>query len=128
MNDDGAGELPFRMADLPGVRAYAAAYARRRGMTEDRVGNLLLAVNEVATNAVPHGSGQARLRLWDTHESLVVEIRDGGHWSPQSPPGAAPPRDYATSGMGLWVSRLLSDSIHFDTGSRGTVVTMSFHV
>ena len=28
MNDDGAGELPFRMADLPGVRAYAAAYAR----------------------------------------------------------------------------------------------------
>ncbi len=125
---EGAEELTFRVADLPAVRDHAAARARRRGMTEDCVGNVLLAVNEVATNAVTHGSGRARMRLWDHHESLVVEIHDTGHWVPRTTPGIVPPRVHATSGMGLWVSRMLSDDIRFDTGPRGTTVTMSFQV
>jgi hypothetical protein len=30
--------------------------------------------------------------------------------------------------MGLWVSRMLSDAIRFDTGPAGTTVTMSFRI
>jgi anti-sigma regulatory factor (Ser/Thr protein kinase) len=125
---NGVEELTFGLADLPGVRDFAATQARRREMTEDRVGDFVVAVNEVATNAVTHGGGKARLRLWSADTHVFVEIHDDGHWTPHSAPGHTPPPDYATSGMGLWVARLLADTIRFETGPAGTTITMSFRL
>ncbi|MCT9930447.1 ATP-binding protein [Planotetraspora sp. A-T 1434] len=137
MNEDGvpppvaetAKDLTFSLADLPDVREFAAAQARRRGMSEDAVGDFLVALNEVATNAVTHGSTKARLRIWDDGEALVVEVHDDGRqWHPEGTPGHTPPRENATSGMGLWVARLLSADLDARTGANGTTVTMRFLV
>jgi serine/threonine-protein kinase RsbW len=88
-----------------------------------------VALNEVATNAVTHGSTKARLRVWEQGDKLVVDVHDDGqHWQPEVDPGHTPPRENATSGMGLWVARLLSRDMQVRTGATGTTVTMRFLV
>jgi serine/threonine-protein kinase RsbW len=121
-------ELAFCLPDLPDVRDFAAAQAVRGGMPEEALADFLVAVNEVATNAVTHGhpSAKAVLRMWTVGRTLVVEIHDEGRWDPGSPPGETPPAPYATSGMGLWVARMVSSDITFETGAAGTFITMFF--
>ncbi|WP_307845353.1 ATP-binding protein [Planomonospora sp. ID67723] len=123
-------ELTFCLPDLPDVRDFAAVHALRGGMAQERLADFLVAVNEVATNAVTHGHATAKalLRMWTTSDSLVVEVRDEGRWALPAAPGQTPPAAYATSGMGLWVARMVSSAIDFKTGLDGTVVTMSFAV
>jgi anti-sigma regulatory factor (Ser/Thr protein kinase) len=122
-------ELTFSLADLPDVREFAALQARGRGMAEDAVGDLVVAVNEVATNAVTHGAAKARLRMWEDDDHLIVDVHDeGSRWRPDGPPGRVPPDENATSGMGLWVARMLSADISVETGPRGTTVRMRFAV
>ncbi|MEU7002714.1 ATP-binding protein [Nonomuraea sp. NPDC046570] len=122
-------EVAFRLPDLPGVRDFVAVHARRLGMSEDHVGDFLLAVNEVTTNAVTHGApAKAYLRVWTDHGDLVVEVHDQGDWTPGFAPGRAAPGPYATSGMGLWVARVLAADIVFRTSEDGSTVTMRFTV
>ncbi|MBB2913022.1 anti-sigma regulatory factor (Ser/Thr protein kinase) [Streptosporangium becharense] len=123
-------ELAFCLPDLPDVRDFAAAHAVRSGMSQERLADFLVAVNEVATNAVTHGHATAKavLRMWTVGRTLVVEIRDEGHWEPETTPGETPPGPYATSGMGLWVARMVSSDIRFTTGASGTSIVMSFKV
>lgn len=121
-------ELTFRKADLPGVREFAAARARGHGADEDTIRDLLIAVNEIATNAVTHGAPPARLRMWAGDGHLYVSVHDEGHWHVDGPPGHTPPPPHATRGMGLWVARRLSGAITFTTGATGTTVTMRFQV
>jgi serine/threonine-protein kinase RsbW len=124
-----AKELTFSLADLPDVREFAAAQARRRGMADDALGDFLVALNEVATNAVTHGSTKARLRIWDDGIALMVDVHDDGrHWRPRDVPGRTPPSEHAISGMGLWVARRLSEDIWVRTGDDGTTVSMRFAV
>ncbi|MFC4060079.1 ATP-binding protein [Planomonospora corallina] len=126
----GPAELAFCLPDLPAVREFAAVHARRGGLAEERLPDFLVAVNEVATNAVTHGhaSAKALLRMWTADGALVVEIRDEGRWAPEAVPGQTPPGPYATSGMGLWVARMVSSGIDFRTGPGGTTVTMTFTI
>ncbi|GII54126.1 hypothetical protein Pth03_25150 [Planotetraspora thailandica] len=137
MNEDGvrpaaevtAKEITFSLADLPEVREFAAVQARERGMSEEAVGDFLVALNEVATNAVTHGSAKARLRVRADGSALVVDVHDDGrHWRPDGEPGQTPPPENATSGMGLWVARLLSTDIKVRTGADGTIVSMRFPI
>ncbi|GHH69176.1 hypothetical protein GCM10017673_19240 [Streptosporangium violaceochromogenes] len=123
-------ELAFCLPDLPDVRDFAAAQAVRSGMSPEGLADFLVAVNEVATNAVTHGhpTAKAVLRMWTAGHVIVVEIRDEGRWIPAAPPGQTPPGPHATSGMGLWVARMVSSGITFETGVTGTVITMSFLV
>jgi serine/threonine-protein kinase RsbW len=122
------GEYSFRLSDLPELRDFLAARARRCGMREERVSDLLIAVNEVATNAVTHGAAHALMCLWADDGDLVVGIHDDGRWEPEDVPGLAAPGPVATRGMGLWVARTLAAEITFDTGDKGTTVTMRFLV
>jgi anti-sigma regulatory factor (Ser/Thr protein kinase) len=121
-------ELAFCLPDLPAVREFATVHALRSGMAEERLPDFLVAVNEVATNAVTHGhaSAKALLRMWTEDGALVVEVHDEGRWVPETTPGTTPPGPHATSGMGLWVARMVSSGIDFRTGPGGTTVTMSF--
>ncbi|WP_068922845.1 ATP-binding protein [Planobispora rosea] len=125
-----AAEIAFCLPDLPDVRDFAAAHGLRSGIAPEQLADFLVAVNEVATNAVTHGhtSAKAMLRMWVENGFLSVEIRDEGRWNPAAPPGETPPAPYATSGMGLWVARMVSSDIAFRTGPEGTVITMRFAV
>ncbi|MDH2428466.1 ATP-binding protein [Sphaerisporangium sp. TRM90804] len=110
------------------MRDFAALQARRAGMPEEEIGDYLVAVNEVATNAVTHGAAKARLRVWCEGRDLVIDIHDDGHWIPAFQPGMVAPHDYSTSGMGLWVARRLAKDVVLITGQTGTTLMMRFEV
>jgi anti-sigma regulatory factor (Ser/Thr protein kinase) len=121
---DQVDEMDFTVDHLPGVRRFVAAHARECGLDEDAVGDLVIAVNEVATNGVRHGSPLAQLRMWTTDGRVFAEVRDQGTWTPSTSTGSRPPPAGAEGGMGLWVTRQICSAVHITTGEHGTIVRL----
>jgi anti-sigma regulatory factor (Ser/Thr protein kinase) len=119
----GAVELPFTGASLGAVRAFTSQQAARAGLRASRIGDLVLVVNEAATNSVHHGGGQGTLRIWQGPDTLVCEIRDRGHIDEplvdRQRPGAG-----AGRGAGLWLANHLCDLVQVRSSQIGTVVRL----
>ncbi|MGW0807860.1 ATP-binding protein [Nonomuraea sp. NPDC002799] len=109
-------------------RTRHAVYARARllGVSGERLGDLVAAVNECVVNAVEHGGGHGRLRMWPQDGKLVCEVADDG---PGISAGvldeAGLPATSEPGGRGIWLMRRLSDEVVFTTGPEGTVVRLS---
>src|SRR5215472_14411828 len=73
----------FDSGTLYALRAAVQAHAGQAGLSEDRVGEVVLAVHELAANAIAHGAGHGHFRMWDLVGALSCEIVDSG------PAGAA---------------------------------------
>jgi anti-anti-sigma factor len=94
-------------------------------MPEGRVGDLVLAVHELAANAVWHGAGHGRLRLWKTADAVVCEVSDDGGDADEGGPADA--ASWSTDfGHGLWLIRQVADQASIRTGTDGTVAVVSF--
>src|SRR6266702_985358 len=79
--------LPFDGGNLWRLRRFVTRYARRVGLAEVRLQELVLSVNEVAANAIRHGGGHGTVRLWVEGGALVGEIADPGQWAVAGSPG-----------------------------------------
>jgi anti-sigma regulatory factor (Ser/Thr protein kinase) len=66
----------FDAGALAGLREAVRGYATACGMAEDRAIDVMLAVHELAANAVRHGPGHGRLRLHVTVGTLRCEVSD----------------------------------------------------
>jgi anti-sigma regulatory factor (Ser/Thr protein kinase) len=122
------------------LRAAVQAHASRSGLSEGRVGEVVLAVHELAANAIAHGAGHGRLRLWDLANVLACEITDDGPADPSRPRTPANldgPRDAedpsavtdpwpSADGHGLWLVRQVADQLDVRSGSRGTRAIVTF--
>jgi Histidine kinase-like ATPase domain len=64
--------------DLPSVWRFAEAQLEDLGMSGLRRRDLVLAVDEAATNAVRHGGGAADVRIWCEDSRVVCEEADQG--------------------------------------------------
>jgi len=115
----------FRRLDLGGLRRRVAACAAEAGLRGMRLQAFVMAVNEIITNAVVHGGGLGRLRLWRTSGELVCEVTDQGPGIPGGRVPAGQPPAHATSGRGLWLTRTLCDGFSLQTGSHGTTVRVA---
>ncbi len=115
---------------LYALRAAVTAHALRAGLAEDRVGDLVLAVHELAANAIRHGAGCGRLRVWNTGRLLRCEVTDDGAPDTTGPEDAASRRDPARwtiePGHGLWVVRQVADQTSLRGSSSGTVAAVGF--
>jgi anti-sigma regulatory factor (Ser/Thr protein kinase) len=84
-----------------------------------RAGDFVIAVHEVAANAVRHGSRLARLGLQAAGETAVqAEIGDSGHWPPGPPAVSAP----GGGGTGLQVARRVCDEVMIRRSPSGSTV------
>ena len=91
-------------------------------MTPDRAADFMIAVNEVATNAVRYGSPDARLALRITQGHVAeAEIRDSGGWPADGGAGHAATE---RGGMGLPLVRKVCDAVEIRTGRDGTAVIL----
>ena len=113
---------------LPALRAAVAAHAARAGLPPHRADDFVVAAHELAANAVLHGAGHGRLRLWHRETALDCEVTDDGR---PPAPGARPgPRDAARwraeRGHGIWLVRHVADEASLRSGPGGTVATVSF--
>ena len=121
----GAAELSFGLQDLVSVRSLVSARATVAGMAGQRVSDLVLAVNELATNAIRHGTGRGVLRVWSTPALLVCQIEDLGHITDPLAGRRVPLPDVA-GGVGLWTVNQLCDLVEVRTSPAGTTVRVHF--
>jgi anti-sigma regulatory factor (Ser/Thr protein kinase) len=122
--DPVARELEFTIDDLGRVRSLVADAAARTSLGGERGEDLVLAVNELATNSICHGGGHGTLRLWCSGDALQCEIRDAGHIpAAASVLGRDRPDPDAMSGRGLWLVDQLCDAVHI-ASSPGTGSTV----
>lgn len=135
--DGGGVELHFGVSTLPEVRAAVAAAAAVAGLPAGRVGDVVLAVHELAANAVRHGAGQGRLAVYVTAGALCCEVSDAGRArldgaavrGTGSGPGtraAGRPPWAVEPGHGLWLVRQVCDEVQVVSGSDGSRVTVMF--
>jgi anti-sigma regulatory factor (Ser/Thr protein kinase) len=113
--------LVFDADRLSRARRLVAALAETAGLDAARTGELVLAVNELATNSLRHGGGTGTLRLWRDTAAVVCEVSDGGVI--QAPlAGREIPDPDPESGRGLWLVNQLCDLVQIRSGPSGTTV------
>jgi anti-sigma regulatory factor (Ser/Thr protein kinase) len=115
----------FDSGTLYRLRAAVHAHAGQAGLSEDRVGEVVLAVHELAANAVAHGAGHGRLRMWIRDGALGCEVRDGGPPGTTDSPETADPWP-ADNGHGLWLVRQVADYLDLRSGPHGTRAVVTF--
>jgi anti-sigma regulatory factor (Ser/Thr protein kinase) len=89
--------------------------------------DFLMAVDEIASNAVRHGSLPAALRVWTAPGRLVATVRDSGDGlrDPFAGYGPAHGEDLSRGGMGLWLARQLCDHVAVRLSADGVGVRLS---
>jgi anti-sigma regulatory factor (Ser/Thr protein kinase) len=140
-------DLTFDSGTLYALRAEVQTHAHQAGLPESRIGDVVLAVHELAANAVRHGAGAGRLRIWNSAGGLHCQIDDDGPLASSDP--ARPGADHAYSvmteaegasgptvmdpsqampGHGLWVVRQVADQMRVLSGPHGTKATVTFYL
>ena len=128
------------------LRAAVQDHALQVGLTEDLTGDLVLAAHELAANAVAHGAGYGRLRLWHLPGALTCEIIDDGlaakgDASDPAPGGSSGPAGSGDSGWpgsragwpvveghGLWLAQLVATQLDVWSGHRGSRAVVTFRL
>jgi two-component sensor histidine kinase len=138
-------DLAFDSGTLGVLRAEVGAGARQAGLPEARAQDVVLAVHELAANAVQHGAGGGRLRMWTFAGALRCEVDDGHPGAagdpcgqradPAASEGAGVADAYGSvpapswpnrPGHGLWVVRQVADRMRVLLGARGTRAMVAF--
>jgi anti-sigma regulatory factor (Ser/Thr protein kinase) len=119
--------LAFGPASKAGLRELVAGYAAAAGLDPIRTADLVLAVDEVASNSLRHGGGRGTLRIWREEGALVCEVRDAGRI--ENPLAGrerpAPDRD---GGRGLWMVNQLCDLVQLRSFPSGAVVRLHVYL
>jgi anti-sigma regulatory factor (Ser/Thr protein kinase) len=114
-------EIDFGLADLPSVRRMVEWEALYAGLAPSRADELVLAVNEIATNAVIHGRAPATLRVWSENGEVVCEVSDSGDGIDDALAGQLRPATRSLGGRGIWLTRMMSDAVEIRSNGRCTV-------
>ena len=105
--------------------------------------DVVLAVHELAANAIRHGAGAGRLRVWNLVRELCCQVDDGD--PPQSDDRGWNSAGSATSaadghrqtlassmsgtpGHGLWLVRQVADRMSMASDPGGTRVRVAFNL
>jgi anti-anti-sigma factor len=109
---------------LYALRAAVAAHGSQAGLSDGRTRDLVLAVHELAANAVRHGAGQGRLRMWATPEAVRCEVTDDGTGEESAEAAVW----HVEPGHGLWLVRRIADGASVQSNPSGTVAAVNFRL
>ncbi|MFP5370234.1 MAG: ATP-binding protein [Actinomycetes bacterium] len=96
------------VAELPRIRAELRRYATGPGagaIEPDLLDQLVLALDEMASNALRHGGGSVQATVRQTRDSYLLEVSDSAIGAPPAP---AVGRDPSEGGLGLYLIAELS--------------------
>ena len=115
--------VPASPSRLAGLRR--AARASLRAVQDEVADDVVLALNEVATNAVLHGSSAGQpiqVVVHINNDWVEASVLDHG---PQPPPGLPADSDeLRAGGRGLWLLGRLVDEVRIERVRLGTRVTL----
>lgn len=122
----------FDADTLSDLRRAVLAEAVAAGLPGDQADDIVLAVHELAANAVRHGGGAGRLRMQAASGRLRCHVSDEG---PDNAGAGLPARARGTlaagqwpirPGHGLWLVRRMADQLSVAAGPAGAEVTAVF--
>ncbi|MEV4133264.1 ATP-binding protein [Dactylosporangium sp. NPDC049742] len=105
------------------VRDLVEQTARLAGVSASNVRKLVIAVSELAANAIRHGGGSGRIVIEQTDEGVRVEVSDHGPGLPEFVSQELPAPE-EISGRGLWMVRNLCRDLHITSTARGVTVRL----
>jgi anti-sigma regulatory factor (Ser/Thr protein kinase) len=117
--------LPPSPVHLAGLRR--AARACLRGVTSEAAEDVILALDEAATNAILYGSGggqPVQVVVQVTDDAIEASVLDHGPPLPARPPTDADTDALAVRGRGLWLLGRLVDEVRLERVRLGTRVTL----
>ncbi|HLM88382.1 MAG TPA: ATP-binding protein [Streptosporangiaceae bacterium] len=138
---DVAGDLldvVFGWTDFTRLRRLVAGQCAAAGLTGSRLDDFVLAVHEIAANAIVHAGAGAggRLILQRAANGLRCLVADHalqgaedpaapGCWVPRARDGSerCEPAD-ADTGRGLWLAARLTDELSITSGPESTIVSL----
>ncbi len=109
--------------DLVRLRAFMISQAAAVGVPSRRTDELVLAVNELATNTLEHTTGDGTLSTWTEAGVLVVQVDDTGHISDPLA-GRLPPPELGERGRGLFLVNMMCDLVRVHTTPEGTALRL----
>jgi anti-sigma regulatory factor (Ser/Thr protein kinase) len=117
-------EVPASAERLAEIRRRLADWLAPIGVSESASSDIVLVVNEAATNCIEHAyrdldQGAIRVEAHHDHGQIIVDIADQGVWQP-------PPSQPSTRGRGLPIMRAVSTGVDVKSSPDGTTVRMKF--
>ena len=88
------------VAELPAVRAQLRGHTGIGVPDPDLLDQLILALDEMASNALRHGGGDVRATVRLTDDAYLIEVSDQASAAPPTP---AIGRDPSEGGLGLYL-------------------------
>jgi anti-sigma regulatory factor (Ser/Thr protein kinase) len=112
--------------DLAALRRLLRDWGVACALSDHDIDDIVIAVDEIATNAVEHGQPPAHVRAWTTPDALFVQVDDHGRTRIPATIGCNRPPTDARRGRGIWIARHLADVLTTHTGPTGTTVALRF--
>ncbi len=103
------------------IRGAVRRWLAPLGLTEDAIYDVVLAVDEAASNAIEHAyrppatNDVVELTLWTDGIAICIEVVDHGQWRPPASPELTEGR-----GGGIAMMRQLIDTVIISLDRRGT--------
>ena len=117
----------FDRTTLAAMRGELHRCGARSGLSDVALTHVVMAVNEIATNAIRYAGGRGRLSLSRHRNALWCVITDQG---PGIPPRCLAPasrrRADQIGGQGIWLAQQICASLDIDTGRSGTRMVLRF--
>ena len=119
--------LRFTHGDLAFVREFIGRHAAAEGFGKDRISDLVLAVDELATNSLRYARGEGMLRTWRENGALLVEVADEGHIADPLAGRDCPDPD-EVGGRGLYLVNQLCDLVQLRSSPDGSVIRVHMRI
>lgn len=116
-------QLAFAMGQLQDLRAFVTRHAQLAGFDAERIADIVIAVNEVATNSLRYGGQRGTLTIWHEGPVLICEVHDTGQIADPLV-GRRLPSPTSVGGLGLWLVNHLCDLVQVRTGPGGSVIRL----
>ena len=120
-------EMRFDEEHLSELRAFVRAQASERGLSPARVPDLVLAVDETATNSIRYADGSGVLRIWSQDRKVICEVRDLGLIR-QPLAGRVKPDPTEPAGFGLWLANQMCDLVQMRSSPAGSSVRLHIDI
>ena len=124
---DDVHEITFNVRNLDEVRTRVSKHASADGLDRTRTEDLVLSVNELATNSLRYGGGRGLLRIWRENSTMLCEVRDAGLIDIPLV-GRRRPNPGQEGGFGMWLVHQLCDLVQLRSFAEGSVVRLHMHI
>jgi anti-sigma regulatory factor (Ser/Thr protein kinase) len=111
----------FARDDLHRLRRLARRAGHSVGLSPTRTDDLVLAVSEIATNAIRHGGGSGMLTMTPRADGVSVEVCDCGPGLPALAPDELP-APTSIGGRGLGIVRRVCRGLSIASSEHGVAV------